>query len=70
MSHETYGPRTHAWRELARAAKRTEAASIGSLFAADPKRFEHLSLEALGLLFDFSRQRLDPRMLGQLVALA
>jgi len=40
------------------------------LFAADPKRFEHLSLEGVGLLLDFSRQRLTTETLALLIQLA
>ncbi len=41
-----------------------------ALFAADPERFSHCSREACGLLFDFSRQRLDPAAFDALLDLA
>src|SRR6185503_19293774 len=70
MGHETYGPRTAAWRALALQAEALRTHTIRELFAADAKRFERCSLEAEGLLLDFSRQRLDARALELLVALA
>jgi glucose-6-phosphate isomerase len=70
MTHETYGPRTAAWQALAERAKALERSSIKELFAADAKRFERFSLEAPGILLDFSRQLLDARALESLVALA
>jgi glucose-6-phosphate isomerase len=70
MTEETYGPRTPAWRALAEHAKAIERRTIKDLFAGDPRRFERCSLEAEGLLFDFSRQRLDPRSLDLLLKLA
>jgi glucose-6-phosphate isomerase len=41
-----------------------------SLFAADPQRFERLSVEAAGLFLDYSKNRLDGRTLELLAALA
>src|SRR4051812_27156717 len=40
------------------------------LFAADPQRFERLSVEAAGLFLDYSKNRLDGRTLDMLAALA
>ncbi len=70
MKPETYGPRTAAWGALAESAKSLEQRSIKALFAADAKRFERFSLDAEGILFDFSRQLLDARALESLLALA
>ncbi len=70
MTNETYGPRTPAWRTLAEHAAALRKRSIKQLFAEDPGRFERLSLEAEGVLLDFSRQRLDAGTLQSLVALA
>lgn len=41
-----------------------------NLFAADPQRFERMSLEAAGLFLDYSKNRLDGRTLELLAALA
>ena len=40
------------------------------MFAADPRRFASLSREAVDLLFDFSRQRLQPETIALLIQLA
>jgi glucose-6-phosphate isomerase len=40
------------------------------LFAADPQRFERLSVEAAGLFLDYSKNRLDGRTLELLAGLA
>ncbi|MFC4929945.1 glucose-6-phosphate isomerase [Massilia sp. GCM10023247] len=41
-----------------------------SLFAADPQRFERMSIEAAGLFLDYSKNRLDGRTLELLASLA
>jgi glucose-6-phosphate isomerase len=70
MTNETYAPHTPAWRALQHHAERLAATSIAELFAANPLRFETHSLDAQGLLLDFSRQRLDEGALRSLLALA
>src|SRR5262245_48865502 len=70
MAHETYGPRTAAWRALTARAELLKDRSIKDLFAADAKRFERFSLDAQGILLDFSRQLLDADALKSLLALA
>jgi glucose-6-phosphate isomerase len=70
MTDPTYGPHTRAWRALRQHAQRLAATSIADLFAADPARFDELSLEAQGLVLDFSRQRLDVAALRSLIELA
>ena len=70
MKLETYGPRTAAWRELTDRSKTRERSSIKALFATDAKRFLRFSLDAEGILLDFSRQLLDAPTLESLVALA
>src|SRR5688572_27152814 len=70
MKLETYGPRTAAWQALTERAKALQRSSIKALFAADAKRFGRLSLEAEGILLDFSRQLLDVGALESLLALA
>jgi glucose-6-phosphate isomerase len=51
-------------------AQRLVSTPVRELFAADPERFARFSREACGLLFDFSRQRLDATALDALVAMA
>jgi glucose-6-phosphate isomerase len=70
MKHETYGPRTAAWAALTEHAKALDRSSIKALFAADSRRFERFSLDAEGVLLDFSRQLLDAAALESLLALA
>jgi glucose-6-phosphate isomerase len=40
------------------------------MFAADPERGTHFTLEAAGLYLDFSKNRIDATTLASLVALA
>lgn len=70
MTDSSYGPRTAAWRSLERHAERLQGAAIRELFAADPNRFEAQSFGSLGILLDFSRQRLDAEALESLLDLA
>ena len=51
-------------------AARLRASALRDLFAGDPRRYQTLSVEAEGLLLDFSRQLLDRDALADLVALA
>jgi len=68
------GPRPRGSRTLADAlashARRLAATPVRALFSSDPERFAHFSREAVGLLFDFSRQRLDAAAFDDLVRLA
>ena len=59
-----------AWRQLATHRDRVLGTHTRDLFAADPKRFEHLSREGAGLLLDFSRQRLTTDTVALLIELA
>jgi glucose-6-phosphate isomerase len=56
--------------DLASHARRLAAVPVSALFAADPERFAGFSREAAGLLFDFSRQRIDKPAFDALTALA
>src|SRR5262245_23312091 len=69
MTHDAYGPRTAAWSALVECARGLQDSSIADLLS-DPGRFARFSLDAEGLLFDFSRQLLDDRALESLLALA
>ena len=59
-----------AWRELATLAQALSAGSTRELFAQDPQRFEHCCVEAAGLALDYSRQRVDARVINCFAALA
>ena len=64
------GPLTPVWAELSTHAARLAAVPVRELFERDPKRFERFSREHVGLLMDFSRQRLDEIALAKLFQLA
>lgn len=62
--------RTPAWRALAAHRRSWEQRSLHELFAADPQRFQRFSLEACGLLLDYSKNLIVPETLELLLALA
>lgn len=62
--------RTPAWRALAAHRRSWEQRSLRDLFAADPQRFQCFSLEACGLLLDYSKNQIVPETLELLLALA
>lgn len=64
------GPRTAQWKALSGHLDRLRQVATRDLFAQDSARFKRYSREAAGLLFDFSRQRLDEQAFRELVALA
>jgi glucose-6-phosphate isomerase len=59
-----------AWRELEALSQTLSASSTRELFAQDPQRFEHCCIEAAGLALDYSRQRVDARVVNCFAALA
>src|SRR5687767_12748512 len=59
-----------AWRALQARATETRAVSLRALRDADPSRGTRFSCEAVGLYFDFSRQRIDDDGLHLLASLA
>jgi glucose-6-phosphate isomerase len=61
---------TASFQQLETHAIEAEDWEMRSLFAADPRRFERMSVEAAGLFLDYSKNRLDGRTLELLVALA
>jgi glucose-6-phosphate isomerase len=64
------GPRIPAWVDLAAQAERMSACPTHELFARDPGRFERFSREAVGLLMDYSRQRIDEVVMAKLAEAA
>jgi glucose-6-phosphate isomerase len=58
------------WRDLESHAIEIEIRHLRQLFETDPQRFEHLSVDELDFLYDFSRQRLTANTLELLFALA
>jgi glucose-6-phosphate isomerase len=59
-----------AWARFAAAAPAAQARATRDLFAADSARFVHCSVQAAGLLFDFSRQRVAVELLPVFAELA
>ncbi|MGN2392328.1 glucose-6-phosphate isomerase [Pelomicrobium sp. G1] len=67
MSRLTDSP---AWKALAAHHACLEGRHLRELFAADPRRFDRFSLEATGLLIDYSKNRITEETLALLVQLA
>ncbi len=67
MSALTQSP---AWKALASHHAAVERTHLRDLFAADPRRFEKLSLEVEDVLVDFSKHRVDDETMKLLFDLA
>jgi glucose-6-phosphate isomerase len=61
---------TATFQSLDQHAEDAELWQMRDLFAADPQRFERMSVEAAGLFLDYSKNRVDGRTLELLVQLA
>jgi glucose-6-phosphate isomerase len=59
-----------AWQALAKHHREIEPLHLRQLFADDPGRSERFSQEAVGLFFDYSKNRITDETLGLLVSLA
>ena len=59
-----------AWQALAAHYEQIRDVHLRTLFAADPQRGERLALEAEGLYFDYSKNRITDDTVRLLVALA
>jgi glucose-6-phosphate isomerase len=59
-----------AWKSLERHYEAIRDRHLRQLFADDPKRGERLSLEAVGIFLDYSKNRLTDETLGLLLQLA
>ncbi len=70
MNNPLSGVDCPAWAELSAAAPIARARATSDLFAADSARFAHCSVQAAGLLFDYSRQRVTPQLLAVCAQLA
>lgn len=58
------------WRALQEHAARLASTSLRQLFATDSERARHFTVEAVGLYFDYSKQRVDAGVMQALLALA
>ncbi len=61
---------TKAWKDLATHAEEMQSATIKELFAKDPERGPKFTLQAEGLLLDYSKNRLTGETLKLLAALS
>ena len=59
-----------AWKDLGAHYKKVRDLHLRQLFADDPNRGERLTVEALGLYFDYSKNRVTDETLGLLIRLA
>jgi glucose-6-phosphate isomerase len=59
-----------AWKKLATHYKAVSQLHLRKLFADDPKRGQRMSVEAIGLYLDYSKNRITDQTLGLLVQLA
>lgn len=59
-----------AWTALQSLAAQQRDIHLNDLFSADPSRFSAFSAELPGLLFDYSKQRVDANVMQSLLALA
>ncbi len=59
-----------AWKALAVHRRRIGRVHMRDLFAADPRQFDRFSLRLGDILFDFSKNRMTPRTMSLLCALA
>src|ERR1022692_2655135 len=59
-----------AWKALKTHHKQIDALHLRDLFAADPKRGEQLTVEALGLFLDYSKNRITGETIKLLMDLA
>src|ERR1051326_8936126 len=62
--------RPAAWRALAAHPATLQGVHLRKLFADDPGRGERMTVEAAGILLDYSKKRMDDETLRLLVALA
>jgi glucose-6-phosphate isomerase len=58
------------WRDIEARARTLSGTNTRALFAQDPQRFAHCTVEAAGLALDFSRQRIDAGVLEAFALLA
>ncbi|MEO8584684.1 MAG: glucose-6-phosphate isomerase [Acidobacteriota bacterium] len=59
-----------AWKALRNHARKVEALHLRDLFAKDPKRADRLTVEAVGLTLDYSKNRVTDETMKLLVSLA
>ena len=63
-------PKRQAWKALAAHCKKIRQRRLRELFAADPRRGERMTVEAAGLVLDYSKNRVSAETLRLLFKLA
>jgi len=59
-----------AWKALRQHYAKIQSVHLRQLFAEDPRRAEHFAFEAVGLYFDYSKNRITDETIGLLLELA
>ncbi|MEJ6474779.1 glucose-6-phosphate isomerase [Pseudoalteromonas piscicida] len=59
-----------SWQNLSDSAQRIEQQHLKTMFANDPQRFDKFSRQIPGVLFDFSKQRIDDQTFSEFMQLA
>ncbi|MCG9769570.1 glucose-6-phosphate isomerase [Pseudoalteromonas piscicida] len=59
-----------SWQKLSGSAQRVEQQHLKTMFANDAQRFEKFSRQISGVLFDFSKQRIDDQTFSEMMQLA
>ncbi|AUJ69645.1 MULTISPECIES: glucose-6-phosphate isomerase [unclassified Pseudoalteromonas] len=59
-----------SWQKLSSSAQRVEQQHLKTMFANDAQRFEKFSRQIPGVLFDFSKQRIDDQTFSEMMQLA
>jgi glucose-6-phosphate isomerase len=70
IQRRTALPRRQAWKALQAHYKSMQAAHLRSMFADDPQRGSRMSVEAIGLFLDYSKNRITDETIRLLVQLA
>jgi glucose-6-phosphate isomerase len=70
IKEHTPAAQTEPWQQLASRYQAIGEKHLREFFAEDPKRAESLSREAMGILFDFSKNRIDEPTLALLFEVA
>ena len=59
-----------AWKKVEAAIEASKETTIKDLFAADPERASKYTLKAAGWILDYSKNRIDAKVMKSLVNLA
>ncbi len=63
-------PEPTAWQDLAKHYEQVRGLHLRQMFADDPKRGEHFSLQAVGIFLDYSKNRITDETIKLLLQLA